>query len=73
MAALDLHAAANVTGCSRSTLKRALVAGRIVGRRDDRGRWRIDRAELARFIEQQRAAHEPQSLMARRQDDAKNH
>ena len=48
MAALDLHAAANVTGCSRSTLKRALVAGRIVGRRDDRGRWRIDRAELAR-------------------------
>jgi len=55
---LDLHAAAKVAGCSRSTLKRAIKGGRISGNKEASGRWRIERAELARFVDDQRAAHD---------------
>jgi excisionase family DNA binding protein len=55
---LDLHAAAKVAGCSRSTLRRAIKGGRISGNKEASGRWRIERAELARFVDDQRAAHD---------------
>jgi len=41
MAAYTLGTASQVTGCAKSTILRAIKAGRISAVRDDLGQWRI--------------------------------
>jgi len=48
MTDLSLGAAARLTGTSKSTLTRAIRAGRLSARRDDFGQYRIDPSELTR-------------------------
>ena len=78
MAALDLHAAAKVAGCSRSTLKRAIKGGRISGNKEASGRWRISGPNCAASS---KSSGSPTIRRSRAQspwpapgnDDAKNH
>jgi excisionase family DNA binding protein len=51
MATLTLREAAEAVGTSKSTLFRAIRAGRISATRDDDGQFRIDPAELFRVYE----------------------
>lgn len=46
--AYTLGEAARATGVSKTSLRRALDAGRISGSRDELGRWQIEPAELHR-------------------------
>lgn len=46
--AYTLGEAARATGISKTSLRRALDAGRISGTRDELGRWQIEPAELHR-------------------------
>jgi hypothetical protein len=46
--AYTLGEAARATGISKTSLRRALDAGRISGNRDELGRWQIEPAELHR-------------------------
>jgi hypothetical protein len=41
---------------NRSTLKRAIEAGRLAARRSARGRYKVEPRELVRFIKQQQVA-----------------
>jgi FtsZ-binding cell division protein ZapB len=45
---LSLSAAARATGRSKSTIGRAIKAGKLSARRDDTGNYHIDASELAR-------------------------
>ena len=46
MAAYTLGTASQATGCAKSTILRAIKAGRISAVRDDLGQWRIEPAQL---------------------------
>jgi hypothetical protein len=46
MAAYTLGTASQATGCAKSTILRAIKAGRISVVRDDLGQWQIEPAEL---------------------------
>ena len=46
MAAYTLGTASQVTGCAKSTILRAIKAGRISAVRDDLGQWQIEPADL---------------------------
>ena len=46
MAAYTLGTASQATGCAKSTILRAIKAGRISAVRDDFGRWQIEPAQL---------------------------
>lgn len=48
---LSLSAAARATGRSKSTIGRAIKAGKLSARRDDTGNYHIDASELARVFE----------------------
>jgi hypothetical protein len=48
---LSLCQAARETGRSKSVLSHALKTGRMSGRRDDKGNWAIDPAELFRVFD----------------------
>src|SRR5215813_12004828 len=50
MAAFTLGTASQATGCAKSTILRAIKAGRISATRDDLGQWQIDPAELFRVF-----------------------
>jgi len=52
----SLHACARFAGMNRSTLKRAIEAGRLAARRSARGRYKVEPRELVRFIKQQQVA-----------------
>ena len=56
---LTLCQAARETGRSKSVLSHALKTGRMSGRRDDKGNWAIDPAELFRVFDP-KPAKEPQ-------------
>jgi excisionase family DNA binding protein len=51
MAHLSLREAAEAVGVSKSTLFRAIRAGRVSATRDDDGQFRLDPAELFRVYE----------------------
>ena len=53
---LSLADAAHRIGLHRSNLLRAIKAGRISGRRDEGGNWRIDESELVRVYGDLRSA-----------------
>jgi hypothetical protein len=67
MPSFTLGTAAQATGTAKSTILRAIKAGRISAQRDDIGQWQIDPSELFRVFpalalpgatpEQPRAAH----------------
>jgi hypothetical protein len=46
MAAYTLGTASQATGCAKSTILRAIKAGRISAVRDDLGQWQIEPAQL---------------------------
>jgi DNA-binding MurR/RpiR family transcriptional regulator len=46
--ALTLAAAAAAAGVNKTTLLRAIKAGKVSGYRDEHGQWHIDGAELHR-------------------------
>jgi hypothetical protein len=46
--ALTLAAAAAAAGVNKTTLLRAIKAGKVSGNRDEHGQWHIDAAELHR-------------------------
>ncbi len=48
---LSLSAAARATGRSKSTIGRAIKAGKLSAHRDDAGGYRIDASELARTFD----------------------
>jgi hypothetical protein len=48
MPSFTLGTASQATGCAKSTILRAIKAGRISATRDELGQWQIDPAELAR-------------------------
>jgi excisionase family DNA binding protein len=48
MPEMTLSEAAKWAGVTRPTIHKALTSGRLSGRRDDNGQWRIDPAELER-------------------------
>ena len=48
---IGMGEAAQLTGRSKSTLLRAVKAGRLSAERDDAGAWRLDPAELARVYD----------------------
>jgi hypothetical protein len=50
MAAFTLGTASQATGCAKSTILRAIRAGRISATRDELGQWAIDPAELFRVF-----------------------
>jgi hypothetical protein len=50
MPAFTLGTASQATGCAKSTILRAIRAGRISASRDDTGQWAIDPAELFRVF-----------------------
>jgi hypothetical protein len=50
MAAFTLGTASQATGCAKSTILRAIKAGRISATRDDLGQWQIEPAELFRVF-----------------------
>jgi hypothetical protein len=50
MAAFTLGTASQATGCAKSTVLRAIKAGRISATRDDLGQWQIDPTELFRVF-----------------------
>jgi hypothetical protein len=45
-----LAAAAKATGLKKARILKAIEDGRIVGRKDQHGEWRIERAELHRIF-----------------------
>jgi hypothetical protein len=50
MASFTLGTASQATGTAKSTILRAIKAGRISATRDELGQWQIDPAELARVF-----------------------
>jgi hypothetical protein len=48
--AFTLGTASQATGCAKSTILRAIKAGRISATRDDLGQWQIDPSELFRVF-----------------------
>ena len=62
---LTLAQAAEQVGVNRSTILRAVKAGKISGTRDDAGVWHVDPAELFRVFEpaQPEAEAEPQHAL----------
>ena len=54
MKTLSLDQAAKRAGVSRWTISRALQAGRLLGIRDNRGRWRIESELLDAWVVEQR-------------------
>ena len=62
---LTLAQAAEQVGLNRSTILRAVKAGKISGTRDDAGVWHVDPAELFRVFEpaQPEAEVEPQHAL----------
>jgi hypothetical protein len=50
MPTLTLGAASRLTGCAKSTLLRAIRAGRMSANRDDTGQWQIEPVELFRVF-----------------------
>ncbi len=58
MASLSLREAAEQTGTSKSTIWRAIKAGRLSAPRDDDGNFAIDPAELFRVYQPQRPAEQ---------------
>jgi hypothetical protein len=50
MAAFTLGTASQATGCAKSTILRAIRAGRISASRDELQQWRIDPSELFRVF-----------------------
>ena len=50
MASFTLGTASQATGTAKSTILRAIKAGRLSATRDDTGQWCIDPAELARVF-----------------------
>jgi hypothetical protein len=50
MPAFTLGTASQATGCAKSTILRAIKAGRISATRDDLGQWQIEPAELFRVF-----------------------
>ena len=50
MASFTLGTASQATGTAKSTILRAIKAGRLSATRDDSGQWCIDPAELARVF-----------------------
>jgi excisionase family DNA binding protein len=44
-----LAEAANATGVSKTTILKAIQGGKIIGTKDDRGKWHIEPAELHRL------------------------
>jgi hypothetical protein len=50
MPAFTLGTASQATGCAKSTILRAIKAGRISATRDDIGQWAIEPAELFRVF-----------------------
>ena len=49
MPEMTLSEAAKWAGVTRATIHKALRGGRLSGRKDDAGEWRIDPAELERI------------------------
>jgi len=58
---LTFAQAASACGTSKSTIRRAVKAGRISGTRDDLGVWRVDPAELHRIFPPAAASTAPDS------------
>jgi hypothetical protein len=50
MATFTLGTASQATGCAKSTILRAIKAGRISAGRDDLGQWSIEPVELFRVF-----------------------
>jgi hypothetical protein len=50
MPSFTLGTASQATGCAKSTILRAIKAGRISATRDDLGQWQIEPAELFRVF-----------------------
>jgi hypothetical protein len=50
MPAFTLGTASQATGCAKSTILRAIKAGRLSATRDDIGQWAIDPSELFRVF-----------------------
>jgi hypothetical protein len=50
MATFTLGTASQATGCAKSTILRAIKAGRISATRDDLGQWSIEPVELFRVF-----------------------
>jgi hypothetical protein len=50
MPVFTLGTASQATGCAKSTILRAIKAGRLSATRDDIGQWAIDPAELFRVF-----------------------
>jgi len=55
-----LAGAAKATGLKKARILKAIEAGRIAGRKDERGEWRIDRDEVHRVFAP-RGPAEPES------------
>ena len=53
--AFTLGTASQATRCAKSTILRAIKAGRISAMRDDLGQWQIEPAELFRGLPRARA------------------
>jgi hypothetical protein len=54
-----LAAAAKATGLNKSTILKAIQGGKIIGTKDERGKWHVEAAELHRVypaLEEGRAA-----------------
>lgn len=51
MPEMTLSEAARWAGVTRATIHKALKGGRLSGRKDDSGEWRIDPAELGRVYQ----------------------
>ena len=55
MPEMTLSEAAKWAGVTRATIHKALRGGRLSGRKDDAGEWRIDPAELERVYQPDKA------------------
>jgi excisionase family DNA binding protein len=62
MALMSLAQAAAATGLHKTTLLRAVRAGRITGTKDASGQWRVDPAELHRVFPAAPAAMRPDAF-----------
>jgi len=56
---MSLSEAAKWAGVTRPTIFKALKSGKLSGRRDDAGQWRIDASELERVYQPAKASPKP--------------
>jgi hypothetical protein len=67
---LSLQQAADLARVNKSTLFRAIKAGKVSASRDEHGQWRLDPAELSRVYPIAVADVEQQRAMPRKRDRA---